>query len=409
MSTAPTAEPPAAPEPLELVPRMKGQGYAAEHLARRRAWVEAKAGCSLSHVGAHSIPGEEMRGNVENPVGAAQVPLGAAGPLVVHGLHARGSFYVPLATTEGALVRSYERGMAALARAGGATARVYEDENRVSPVFSFDGVADAHDFARGLYEDFERVRAEAEATTRHGRLLRLECHPVGRDCVVNFCYHTADAQGMNMIVKATEAACRAILGRSRARRFHLFSGYSSEKRAAGVLLAGGKGKRVVAGALLPGGVVKSYLHATPEQMCDVWHKTVLGHVQANAVGYNAHYANGLAALFIACGQDVANVCNSSVGITNFEATPEGDLHASVTLPSLTVATVGGGTGQGTARECLEMLGCAGAGHAAKFAELVAATLLAGELSMGAAIASGEFVRAHETYGRNRPQQVLNAE
>jgi hydroxymethylglutaryl-CoA reductase (NADPH) len=221
--------------------------------------------------------------------------------------------------------------------------------------------------------------------------------------IVSFCYHTADAHGMNMIVKATEAACRWILPRGRARRFQIFSGYSSEKRASGVLLAGGKGKRVVAGALLPAQVVKSYLHTTPEGMCAMWRRTVLGHLQANAVGYNGHYANGLAAVFIACGQDVANVVNSSVGITNFEVTGEGDLYASVTLPSLTVATVGGGTQLGTSRECLELLGCAGAGHAPKLAEIVAATLLAGELSMGAAIASGEFVQAHETYGRNRPK------
>lgn len=410
MSTALTSEPFAAgAEPLDLVPRMKGQGYAAEHVARRRAWVEGKTGAALRHVGAYSIPSEEMRGNVENPVGAAQMPLGVAGPLVVNGRHARGQFYVPLATTEGALVRSYERGMAAIARAGGATARVYEDENRVAPIFSFDDVGEAHDFARRLNEDFGEIRAAAEATTRHGRLLRLECHPVGREVIVTFCYHTADAQGMNMIVKATEAACRRILVRRRARGFQVFSGYSSEKRASGALLAGGKGKRVVAGALVPAQVVKSYLHATPGGLCAVWHRTVLGHLQANAVGYNGHYANGLAAVFIACGQDVANVVNSSVGITTFEVTDEGDLYASVTLPSLTVATVGGGTQLGTSRECLEMLGCAGAGHAPKFAEIVAATLLAGELSMGAAIASGEFVQAHETYGRNRPEETMKSE
>jgi len=394
---------------LELVPRLKGQGYAAEHVERRRAWVEEKTGCRLTHAGAHSIPSEQMRGNVENPVGAVQMPLGVAGPLVVHGQHAHGTFYVPLATTEGALVRSYERGMAALARAGGATARIHADENRVSPIFSFAGVDDAHDFALKLEEEFDSIRAEAEATTRHGRLLRLECHPVGRDCIVNFCYHTADAQGMNMIVKATEAACRWIMQRSRARRFHVFSGYSSEKRASGSLLAGGKGKKVVAGALLPAKVVSAYLHTTPERMCDMWRQTMLGHVQANAIGYNGHYANGLAAIFIACGQDVANIVNSSVGITNFEVTSEGDFYASVTLPSLTVATVGGGTGLGTSRECLEMLGCTGAGRAAKFAEIVAALLLAGELSMGAAIASGEFVQAHETYGRNRPEEMINEE
>ncbi len=403
MSTVPSAERAARAEPLDLVPRMEGQGYAVEHVARRRRWVEEKTGCTLGHIGSHSIASEEMRGNVENPVGAVQMPLGVAGPLVVNGRHARGHFYVPLATTEGALVRSYERGMAAIARAGGATARVYEDENRVAPIFSFDDVADAHDFAQGLGEDFDDIRAEAEATTRHGKLLRLESHPVGREVIVSFCYHTADAQGMNMSVKATEAACRWILPRSRARRFHVFSGYSSEKRASGVLLAGGKGKRVVAGALLPAQVVKSYLHTTPGGLSEIWRRTVVGHVQANAVGYNGHYANGLAAVFIACGQDVANVVNSSVGITGFEVTDEGDLYASVTLPSLTVATVGGGTQLGTSRECLEMLGCAGAGKAPKFAEIVAATLLAGELSMGAAIASGEFVQAHETYGRNRPE------
>jgi hydroxymethylglutaryl-CoA reductase (NADPH) len=170
-----------------------------------------------------------------------------------------------------------------------------------------------------------------------------------------------------------------------------------------VLFSGGKGKTVTAGALVPARIVRAYLHTTPEQLIDMWHNTMLGHVQANAMGYNAHYANGLAAIFIACGQDVANVANAAIGITNFEMTSDGDLYASVTLPSLTVATVGGGTGLGTSRECLAMLGCADSGHAAKFAEIVAATLLAGEISMGAAIASGEFVEAHETYGRNRPR------
>jgi hydroxymethylglutaryl-CoA reductase (NADPH) len=389
--------------PLDLVPRMIAQGYAPSDVDRRRQWLEATTGCRLTHVSTYSIPSEDMRGNIENPIGTAQIPLGIAGPILIHGTHARGCFYVPLATTEGALVRSYERGMLTLSRAGGVIARVFMDENRISPVFFFDDISDAHDFAQHLHEDFETLRAEAESTTRHGKLLRLECHPVGREVMVHFCYHTADAQGMNMIVKATEQACQWITRHSRARRFYIFSGLSSEKHASGVLFSGGKGKKVTAGALVPARIVKAYLHTTPEQLIDMWHHTMLGHVQANAVGYNAHYANGLTAMFIACGQDVANVVNAATGITNFEATVDGDLYASVTLPSLTVATVGGGTGLGTSRECLGMLGCAGSGHAAKFAEIVAATLLAGEISMGAAIASGEFVDAHETYGRNRPR------
>ncbi len=159
---------------------------------------------------------------------------------------------------------------------------------------------------------------------------------------------------------------------------------------------------MTAGALVPAALARGYLHATPAALCDVWQRTVLGHLYAHTTGYNGHFPNGLTALFIACGQDVANVMNSAVGITNFELTEEGDLYASVTLPSLTVATVGGGTGLGTSRECLSMLHCQGSGGARRLAEVAAATLLAGELSMGAAIASGELAAAHDAYGRNRP-------
>jgi len=388
----------------DLVPRFEDQGHSAEAVAARRAWVEERTGARLEQVGAASIPAEAWRGNVENPVGAVQVPLGVAGPLRVEGEHARGVFYVPLATTEGALVRSYERGMMTLTRAGGATVRMLADENRVSPVFVFDGVAEAAAFARELPELFGALKREAESTTRHGRLLRVEPLALGREVAVHFVYWTADAHGMNMIVKATDHACRWLVAQGHAGRYYLFSGAESEKRASGSLFAGGKGKKVTAGARISPRLMRAYLHTTPAAMADLWQRTVLGHLQAGALGYNGHIANGLAALFIACGQDVANVANSAVGITSFEVLPGGDLYASVTLPSLTVATVGGGTGLGTARECLEMLGCAGEGGAPKLAEITAAMALAGELSMGAAVASGEFVAAHETYGRNRPDE-----
>lgn len=398
-----STEPNISQAPLHLVPRMSQQGYAQPYVERRRQWLEGKTACRLLHIGAHSIPGDEMRGNIENPIGAAQMPLGVAGPLLINGTEAQGTFYVPLATTEGALVRSYERGMVALTRAGGVTTRVYVDENRVAPVFLFASIDRAHEFAITLPNNFDAIRAEAESTTRHGKLQRIECHAIGREVIVNFCYFTGDAHGMNMIVKATDHACQWIMDHCDALRFYIFSGFSSEKRASGSLLAGGKGKQVTAGALLPRHMVKSYLHVTPEDLLNMRQHTMLGHLQANAIGYNGQLANGLAAIFIACGQDVANIVNAAVGITNFELDHDGDLYASVTLPSLTVATVGGGTALATSRECLEILGCAGSGRAAKFAEIICATLLAGELSMGAAIASGEFVAAHEMYGRNRPQ------
>jgi len=387
---------------IELIPRMKGQGYGPEQVARRRAWVEERTGARLAQVGATLYAGPELRGNIENPIGAVQVPLGVAGPLLVEGERARGLFYLPMATTEGALVRSYERGMVALTRSGGATARIASEENRVCPVFPFPDVARAADFARGLPRHFPALQTAADATTRHGRLVAVEPYPVGRAVIVNFRYTTADAHGMNMIVKATEAACRWLVAHAGAERYLILSGMSGEKRASGWLLPGGKGRKVTAGALLPRAVARAVLHADPAEIEDAWHHSVVGHLMAGALGHNAHLANGLAAFFIACGQDVANVANSAVGITHFERTGEGDLYASLTLPSLTVATVGGGTGLPTAVECLSVLGCRGGGKAGKLAEIVAAALLAGELSMAAAIASGEFVAAHETYGRNRP-------
>ena len=396
---------------IRLVPRLKDQGYSRDQVDRRRQWVEEQTGARLEHVGGSTVDGEEMRGNVENPIGTVQMPLGVAGPLAVEGEHARGTFYVPLATTEGALVRSYERGMVAITRAGGAQARVWIDENRVAPTFFFEDVASAHAFSDTLKERFEEIKAAAESTTRHGRLLAVECVPVGRQLIVSFSYFTADAHGMNMIAKATDKACRFIRDELGGPRYHVMSGYCSEKRASGSILRGGKGKKVTAGVRIAPRTVKAVLHVTPDEMVELWHQTVLAHVATGAFGYNGHYANGLTALFVATGQDVANVANSSVGMTHFEVLDDGDLYASVTLPSLTVATVGGGTRLGTSRECLAMLGCDGSGDdgrgALKLAEITAATLLAGELSMAGAIASGEFVDAHESLGRNRPEDGAN--
>jgi len=400
MSTAPASDAPQS----GLIPRYSKQGYDSQSVGMRREWVECNTESHLHHVGAFSIPSSRMRGNIENPIGAAQVPLGIAGPLLIKGLHAQGMFYVPLATTEGTLVRSYERGMAVLTRAGGVASRVHADENCVAPTFFFQNVVESYEFASHLQDHFLEICREAEATTSHGKLLRIEPIVEGRNVVVRFHYYTADAHGMNMIVKATDHACRWITKNLSPVGYQIFSGFESEKHASAGLFTAGKGKKVTAGALVPADILKLYLRATPAQFLSLWQHTVLGHIQVHSVGYNGHFANGLAAIFIACGQDVGNLPNCSVGITSFEVASGGDLYASVTLPSLTVATIGGGTGWGTAQECLAIMGCSGARLAPKFAEIIASTLLAGELSIGAAIIAGEFVAAHEAYGRNRPDR-----
>ena len=391
-----------------LIPRFADQEYSPDTVSARCRWIEERTGADLSQVSAFSFPADEMRGNVENPIGAVQVPLGVAGPLLVKGEEADGIFYVPMATTEGAMVRSYERGALALTRAGGAVVRLIVDENRLAPLFIFPGVAEAAAFARELPKHFEALRAEAEATTRHGRLLRIEPHTIGRQVMVHFCYSTGDASGMNMVAKATDRACRWLVEKGIAPDFYLFSAIDSEKHASSSLFLGGKGKQLVAGARVPAQLVRSYLGTTPGRMMEFWESNVLGQFHSGSTTCNAHYANGLAAVFIACGQDVANVANSAVGITRIEVLEGGDLYATVTLPSITVATVGGGTHLGTARGCLEMLGCLGAGKARRFAEILAALLLAGEVSLLAAISAGELVGAHEAYGRNRPSALVRS-
>jgi hydroxymethylglutaryl-CoA reductase (NADPH) len=291
--------------------------------------------------------------------------------------------------------------MVALTKAGGVQTAVLADENQTAPAFFFDDVTQASTFSDWLDDHLADLRQVAATTTRHGRLVNLKCYQTGRQVIVNFGFRTGDAQGMNMIVRATDAVCHWIQDVYPGTRYFLFSGLCGEKRASGFLMTRGKGKRVTAGALLPNDVLRLYLHTTADQMFRVWQATVIGNIQAGAIGYTGHAANGLAAIFIATGQDVANVVNSSCAITVFEPRTDG-LHVSVTLPALSVATVGGGTGLPTPREALRIMDCIGTGKASKLAEIVAATILGGEVSMGAAIASGEFVGAHERYGRNRP-------
>jgi hydroxymethylglutaryl-CoA reductase (NADPH) len=292
--------------------------------------------------------------------------------------------------------------MVTLSRAGGVQTAVLEDENHITPTFFFEDVESAYAFTQWTEQHLAEMQTAAAATTRHGKLNNLKCYQVGRQVLLNFGFSTGDAQGMNMIVKAADAVCRWIKTHCPSGDFQIFSGMSSEKRASGFVLSRGKGKRVTAGALLPRELLQLYLRVTPEQLQRLWHSTVVGHLQAGSVGYNGHAVNGLTAIFIATGQDVANVANSACCITSFELHGD-DLFASVTLPALSVATVGGGTALPTQREALEMMDCYGAGKARKLAEIVAGAVLGGEISMGAAIATGEFVEAHERYGRNRPR------
>ncbi|HYF65587.1 MAG TPA: hydroxymethylglutaryl-CoA reductase, partial [Herpetosiphonaceae bacterium] len=354
------------------------------------------------HVGQFSFDPAILPGNIEHFIGAAQVPIGVAGPLLVNGEHARGEFYVPLATTEGTLVASYNRGMKLLRAAGGVTTTVTDDAMQRSPSFLFKDARAARDFGAWVSEHFAEIKREAEQTTSVGKLRDIEQYGASRFRFLRFNYTTGDAAGQNMVGKATKAACDWIRSQYPAiEHYFLESNFSTDKKHSQVNTLRTRGKRVVAEAVIPAALLRSHMNVDAARVYRARQISTLASQLSGSNNNGAHSANAITAMFIATGQDVANVAESSSALVYSELTPAGDYYYSITIPALIVATYGGGTGLATQRECLELLGCYGAGNVRKFAEIVAATVLCGEISLGTAIVAEEWVSSHEQFGRNR--------
>lgn len=388
--------------PRRPVPRDGDNDYTPQQAARRRAFVTEATGVTLRHVGSYSLAEESLRGNIENAIGAAQVPIGLAGPLRVNGEHASGDYYVPLATTEGTLVASYNRGMRLLTAAGGVRATVVDDRMQRAPVFVMDDALGARDLAGWIDAHADEIRAAAQATTNVGRLVEIERYHVGPMLYLRFDYTTGDAAGQNMVGRATWAACEWIQANHHDHPRYVLSGaIDTDKKHSQLNMLRTRGKRVVAEVTLPAGLLHEQMGVTPRQLFQARQYSQTGGFIAGSANNGAHAANGLAALFIATGQDVANVAESHAGIVYSQITDSGDYYWSITLPALVVATVGGGTGLATQRECLEMLGCYGPGRVRAFAEICAGVVLAGEVSLSSAVLAGDWVTSHERLGRNR--------
>ena len=351
----------------------------------------------------YSFDPQQVRGNVEHFTGVAQVPIGIAGPLLVNGEHAQGEFYVPLATAEGTLVASYNRGMKLVREAGGVTTTVMDDAMQRAPAFLFESARGARAFGEWLDGSFDAIAEAAETTTRSGKLRDIEQYSASRILYTRFNYTTGDAAGQNLTGKATAAACAWIVANSPVpiERFFLESNFATDKKSSQVNMLRTRGKRVVAEATIPNALFEEIMHSSTDLMYRARQVSNLGGFMSGVNNNGAHSANGITALFIATGQDVANVAESSAAFVYAELRDNGDYYYSVTIPSLIVASYGGGTGLATQRECLEMLDCYGKGKVRKFTEIVAATVLCGELSLGSAIVAEEWVQAHDLFGRNR--------
>jgi hydroxymethylglutaryl-CoA reductase (NADPH) len=370
----------------------------------RRRLLAAEIGADLEAVGAYAFDAAEAEPNVENMLGAAQVPMGVVGPLEVDGGAVEGSRYLPLATTEGALVASVNRGCAAIRAADGSTARVLKNAMTRAPVFRVADVGEAGEVASWVRDNVETLAEAAESTTSHGGLRDVRPYVVGDNVFLRFAYDTEDAMGMNMATIATEAACDVVQEGTPAELVALSGNLCSDKKPAAVNSVEGRGRTVAADVEIPREVVESYFETTPEAIAEAnTRKNHVGSAKAGSLGFNAHAANTVAAAFLATGQDLAQVVEGSNAITTADVR-DGDLYASLTIASLEVGTVGGGTGLPTQAESLDVVGVRGGGdppgsNADALAEVVCTAALAGELSLLGALAADNLASAHEELGR----------
>jgi hydroxymethylglutaryl-CoA reductase (NADPH) len=340
--------------------------------------------------------------NIENMIGTVKVPVGVVGPLRINGLHASGDFFVPLATTEAALIASYARGAAITSRAGGIAAAMLIDGVLRSPGFKFDSLIEAGLFIEWVTRSRTELKAAAEATTCHGKLVSIE--PVmDNEIVFLACrYTTGDASGQNMVTIATEALCGYIESYCPIRPKHWFIevNFSGDKKRTYLGFITGRGRKVTASVVIPRALVERYLHVGVDSIMECARMSSVGALLSGQIGSQGHYANALAAFYIATGQDAACVAESAAGFTRMEPRGE-DLFVSVTLPNLLVGSVGGGTGLPSQSANLRLLGLQGTGKAAALAEVAAALCLCGEISIIGAIAAGHFARAHKKLARQR--------
>jgi hydroxymethylglutaryl-CoA reductase (NADPH) len=386
------------------IPRDNVDDYSDDIIKKRQKFLEEFTGKKYEHLMCFNYDPQLTRGNIENFTGTIQIPMGLAGPITINGEHAKGDFLVPMATTEGTLVASYNRGIKVMNLSGGVKATVVNDAMQRAPVFVFKDARGARDFRNWINDHMSKIRIEAESTSSVAKLQYIDIYLSNKFAYLRFNYFTGDAAGQNMVGRATFAACSWIIdtydGQS-IQNFYLESNLATDKKASQINMMHSRGKRVIAEALIDRKILIQHMRVEPEKLNYHANISNIGAFISGANNNGAHSPNAITAMFIATGQDVANVAESSAGILYTELTQEGNLYISLTLPSLIVATYGGGTGLPSQREALEIMDCYGKNKVNKLAEIIGCVALAGEISLGSAISSSDWVSSHESYGRNR--------
>lgn len=373
-----------------------------ESAQKRRGFLEKQLNINLENIGNFSFAEEQVRDkNIENLIGATQIPLGIAGPLKIRSTinDKRHTVYIPLATTEGALVASLSRGCKAITQSGGAKVLVELVGITRGPVFKTEGLEHGEKVKEWIDKSFSQIAQITQKTSSHLKLLKIDSSQVGKNLFLRFYFDTTDAMGMNMVTIATQAAVKLIEQKTKAECVSLAGNFDIDKKPAWLNFINGRGKRVWAEITLPKKIIKEVLKTTSEKIAEVvYRKNQLGSIMSGSLGFNGHFANIIAAVFAATGQDLAHVVEGSLGVTTAETLENGDLYFSIYLPSLIVGTVGGGTHLPTQKEALEIMKVKGV---LEYSCVLGAAVLAGELSLVASLAEGSLAKAHKKFGRGK--------
>jgi NADP-dependent 3-hydroxy-3-methylglutaryl-CoA reductase len=390
------------------VPRIPGRGTYSEASRKDRLnFLRKSSGTALTALDETRLDAERLSSNIENMIGAVEIPVGIGGPLLFRGQEARGMVYAPMATTEGALVASVTRGATAITRAGGCITRVLGQRMMRVPVFVLSSLNGAVVFAQWIREHVDKIREQIQQVTRHGKLMSVDPVITGNTVNLYFLYETGDAAGQNMTTACTWHACQWIVRQMKffreieIRDFILEGNMSGDKKVTYSSFLNGRGTRVVAEAFIPGDIVEDVLKIDPKALVKGIARAQVGGIAVGMVGFTINAANVIGAMFTALGQDIACVHESSVAQLHAELVDDG-VYASMVLPALIVGSVGGGTHLPAQRALLESIGCVGAGKSQRLAEIIAGFCLALDLSTAAAMGSGQFAHAHDRLGRNRP-------
>ena len=376
--------------------KMIPKGYANEDTDKRLDWLSDKIG--FNYDTDLSTTPEDLKGIIENHIGFMKIPMAVAGPLKIEGKYAKGEYYVPICTLEGTLALSMTRGMIATHRCDGIRVSHIKQELSRAPVFTFDNLNKSADFMSWIDKNFKEIKSVAESTTNHGKLLRIDQYPIQNYVILDFILDTGNAAGQNMVTLAAKTSCDYIKKKTGA-EFFLESGFNSDKKASARNMIMGRGHSVIAETTISNSVIRSILDVDISNLKKYQEIGPTTTRLAGTEGCHLHISNALTAIYLATGQDTACVAENSIGHYQIEP-QENDVKFRLTLPSMTIGTVGGGTRLSPQQQNLKLLGCdTGDTAARKLAEIICASALALEISLFSALASHTFTRAHMKYGR----------